>query len=161
MTNRIKLLVVDNEVRFLNTLTKRLSPRDFDVTAASSGQETLELAGGQDFDLVLLDLETPGTGAAETLRVIEQRHPLTEVVILTRKGSVESVVEGARSGSYIHLRKPAETTELLRVLKDAYLRRMQRKLSLSEEKLLEIIDPSANESPLFVIRKLKELDASR
>jgi DNA-binding NtrC family response regulator len=161
MNNQIKLLVVDDEVRFLNTLTKRLSLRDFDVTTASSGQEALELAQFQDFDLVLLDLRMPGMSGEEVLRLFKEQHPLTEVVILTGHGSVESAVECKQAGSYMYLQKPAETTELLRMLKEAYQKRLQRKLALSEEKLLQLTDISLSESPLSILRKLKELDTSR
>jgi DNA-binding NtrC family response regulator len=157
MANRIKLLVVDDEVRFLNTLTRRLSLRDFDVTTATSGREALDLADGQNFDLVLLNLKS----GEEALNVLKERYPLTEVVILSGHGSIESAVERTPTGSYIYLQKPVETTELLRVLKDAYQRRLQRKMALSEQKLLELSDISLGESPLSILRKLKVLDGSR
>jgi DNA-binding NtrC family response regulator len=155
MSNRIKLLAVDDEFRCLNTLTRRLSPRDFDVTPASSGRQALRLARKQDFDLVLLDLRMPGMSGAEVLDALKVRYPLTEVVMLVEPDDVD-----AAPIPCAYLAKPAETTELLRVVKEAYQRRLQRKLAISEEDLRELTRTSQSESPLSVLRKLKELDVS-
>lgn len=160
MTNRIALLVVDDEIRFLNTLTRRLSLRDFDVTAATSGEEALALACRKEFDLVLLDLTMPGIGGEQVLKELKQTQPQTEVIILTGHGSIASAVECTRAGAYTYLQKPAETAELLRALKDAFQRRMQRRLAISEEKLHQLTKISLSESPLSILRKLKELEVS-
>jgi DNA-binding NtrC family response regulator len=160
MTNRIKLLLVDDEFRCLNALTRRLTPRDFDVTPASSGRQALRLARLEDFDLVLLDLRMPGMSGEEVLRVLTERHPLTEVILLTELADIESAVSCARSGSCAYLLKPAETADLLRVIKEAFSRRVQRRLAISEKELHELTRISLGESPLSALRKIKELDAA-
>jgi len=60
MPDKIKLLIVDDEIKFLESIAKRLGLRDFDVTKATNGQQALEVAGRERFDLVLLDLKMPG-----------------------------------------------------------------------------------------------------
>ncbi len=158
MQGKIKLLVVDDEERFLQTLTRRLSMRDFEVTPASSGQQALALANAHPFDLALLDLKMPGMSGEALLVALKEHDPLIEVVILTGHGSVDSAVECTRSGSYKYLQKPAETEELMRVLKDAYQRRVQRRLEADEERMEELLQMVQGDSPLAILRRLRELD---
>ena len=75
MSKKIKLLVVDDEARFLKTLSDRLSLRDFDVTAASSGEQAMDEAGRQVFDVALVDLKMPGIGGDKLLEMLKEKHP--------------------------------------------------------------------------------------
>jgi DNA-binding NtrC family response regulator len=158
MTKKIKLLAVDDEERFLKTLSDRLILRGFDVTAATSGDEALRVATAQDFDLALVDLRMPGMGGARLLELLKERHPFIEVVILTGHGSIDSAVECTRLGSYGYLQKPCETEELLEVLKEAYLRRVKRRLELDAQKIERMLARATGESPLGVLRRLQEID---
>ena len=63
--------------------------------------------------------------------------------------------------SYCYLQKPCETEELLTVLREAYTRRVQRRLELDAARMEELLSAAVNESPLAVLRRLKQLDASR
>lgn len=161
MAEKIKLLIVDDEVRFLETLSKRLSIRDFDVTPVSSGVEAIKLAREKYFDLALLDLKMPGMTGEQVLEVIKAENPDIEVVILTGHGSIDSAVQCTQAGSYSYLQKPCETDELLSVLRDAYSKRVQRRLELDTAKMEEMLSAAVNESPLAVLRRLKELDDTK
>ena len=119
MSKKIKLLVVDDEARFLKTLSDRLSLRDFDVTAVTSGEQALEEVERQIFDVALVDLKMPGISGDRLLEMLKQKHPLLEVVILTGHGSVDSAVKCTQKGSYGYLQKPCETEDLLEVLRGA------------------------------------------
>jgi DNA-binding NtrC family response regulator len=156
--NKIRLLIVDDEVRFLQTLSQRLTMRDFDVTPVSSGNEAVELARRQEFDLALVDLKMPGMTGEQVLRTFRREHPLMEVVILTGHGSVDSAVECLKEGSYNYLQKPCETDELMEVLKEAYKTRVQRKLRIDSEKMGEIMSMADGGSALAILRRLKEID---
>lgn len=158
MEEKIKLLVVDDEERFLRTLTQRLSLRDFDVTPVTSGQEAVNLAREQEFDLALVDLKMPGMTGEQVLESLKQEHPLMEVIILTGHGSIDSAVHCTQVGSYCYLQKPCETDELLEVLKNAYRRRLERKLEHDQERLGELARIAVGESPLRILARLKELD---
>lgn len=158
---KIKLLVVDDEVRFLNTLTQRLSLRDFDVTPVTSGQEAVERAGEEEFDLALVDLKMPGMTGEVVLERLKERHPFIEVVILTGHGSIDSAVHCTQAGSYSYLQKPCETDELLEVLKEAYRKRMERLLEHDQEKMRELQRIATGESPLAILKRLKDLDTKR
>lgn len=161
MTSKIKILVVDDEKRFLDTLTKRLSMRDFDVTPASNGTEALQAAENMAFDLALVDLKMPGMSGEDVLQELKKKYPLIEVVILTGHGSIDSAVECTKLGSYTYLQKPCETEELLQVLKNAYHKRIQQKLALSEEKVDQLLNAATNESPLGILRRLRELEMNK
>jgi len=159
--SKIRLLVVDDEERFLKTLTQRLSLRDFDVTPVTSGQEAIARAGELEFDLALVDLKMPGISGEEVLEQLKRDHPLMEVVILTGHGSIDSAVHCTQAGSYSYLQKPCETEELLEVLKEAYRRRLERILAHDQAKMEELQRLAVGESPMAILKRLKELDQRR
>lgn len=154
----IKLLIVDDEERFLKTLTDRLSMRDFDVTPVNNGKAALEAARNRAFDLALVDLKMPGMSGEDVLELLKKKDPYIEVVILTGHGSIDSAVLCTKMGSFSYLQKPCDTEELLTVLKDAYQKRIQNKMKLSEEKIKSLLSGAMSESPLGILRRLKELE---
>ncbi|MDI6775788.1 MAG: response regulator [Syntrophales bacterium] len=158
MPDKIKLLVVDDEKQFLETISKRLSMRDFDVTPVSSGEEAIEAARKQEFETALVDLKMPGMGGEEVLEILKREHRFMEVVILTGYGSIDSAIKCTKAGVYGYLEKPCELETLLSVLREAYQRRVQNKLKFKDEKLKEIVSEVAPGSPLEILRKLKEMD---
>lgn len=158
MAGKIKLLIVDDEERFLKTLAQRLSMRDFDVTAASDGELALEAAAKERFELALVDLKMPGISGERVLKLLKEKDPFIEVIILTGHGSVESAVECTRLGCFGYLQKPCETNELIQVLKNAYQARVQKKMKLDEERLEGILGAAGGESPLAILRRLRELE---
>lgn len=158
MAGKIKLLIVDDEERFLKTLTQRLSLRDFDVTPVNNGQEAVEIAKDQTFDLALVDLKMPGLSGEVVLELLKKNDPHIEVVILTGHGSVDTAVHCTKLGSFSYLQKPCDTDELLGVLKDAYQKRVQQKLKLSEERMETLYRLSTGDSPLGILRRLRELE---
>ena len=93
MPDKIKLLIVDDEVKFLDSISRRLGMRDFEVTKASNGEEALEAARRANFDLALLDLKMPGINGQQVLEILKREHKYLEVIILTGHGSVDSAVE--------------------------------------------------------------------
>ncbi len=161
MPDKIKLMIVDDEERFLQTLSQRLRLRNFDVSPFNNGQDALNAAHGEDFDLALIDLKMPGMTGEQLLELLKKEHPLTEVVILTGHGSIASAVQCTQVGSYNYLQKPCETEELLEVLASAYQRHVQRKLRIDQEKMKSMLDLSLGESPLGILRKLKEIKESK
>ncbi len=157
MAERIRILIVDDEVRFLQTLAQRLSLRDFDVTPFSDGRDAVEAARQQTFDIALLDLKMPGMAGEQVLAALKAEHPEMEIVILTGHGSIDSAVDATRSGAYRYLQKPCETDTLMNVLRDAYQHRVQRKLEVSEERMNSLLGSAVGESALSILRRLKEI----
>jgi DNA-binding NtrC family response regulator len=155
---RIKLLIVDDEAEFLAALGERLEMRDFDVRPATSGLQALEYCRREKFDLALVDLKMPGMDGKELLTRLKAEHRFLEVIILTGHGSLGSAVECAKLGAYCYLPKPYQLEELLQVLKDAYGERMRKKFQADEERIRELMEIAQGESPLGILRRMRELD---
>jgi DNA-binding NtrC family response regulator len=157
----IKLLVVDDETRFLQAIATRLSKRGFDVRTAENGEDAIKLARTGKFDLALLDLRMPGMDGGEVMRVLKDEHDFLEAIILTGHGSLESAVELTKLGAYSYLPKPYELDKLIDILKEAYQARLKKKFEHDQAKLDTIVNMAKGESPLGILRKLRELDDSR
>jgi DNA-binding NtrC family response regulator len=157
----MKLLIVDDETRFLEAIGKRLTRRGFDVRAASNGPDAIELARKEKFDVALLDLKMPGMEGGEVLKALKAEHRFLEVIILTGHGSLESAVELTKLGAFSYLPKPYELDRLIEVLKDAYQERLRRKFEADEARTRKIVAMATGESPLGILRKLRELDDER
>ncbi|MGE4537763.1 MAG: response regulator [Desulfovibrio sp.] len=119
----LRVLAVDDEADFIETLVKRFTYRQIPVTAASSGAQALELMESQDFDVVILDMRMPGMDGMTVLREIKKRHPLVEVIILTGHASVEAGMEGMSLGAYDYVLKPVDFGELLGKARKAHERK--------------------------------------
>ena len=157
MPNKIKLLFVDDEERFLRTLTKRLNLRDFDVTATQNAEEALSAMDVEKFDLAIVDLKMPGMNGQQLLSTMKKRQPDIEIIILTGHGSIESAQACTREGSFCYLQKPCETKELLGVLKAAYMEAIRKKTELNALEMAEILTAANEGSSLAILRKLKAL----
>jgi len=114
------VLIVDDEVDFLETLTKRLNKRQVDASGAISGEEALELLKEKTFDVVILDIKMPGgMDGIEALTEIKKIQPLAEVILLTGHASVETSIEGMRLGAFDYLLKPIKLDDLLKKIAQA------------------------------------------
>jgi DNA-binding response OmpR family regulator len=121
---KFKVLIVDDEPDFLETIIKRLQARNIDVTGAESGMQALELIGDRDFDVVILDVKMPGLDGIDTLREIKKKKPLLEVIMLTGHASVESGIQGMQLGAFDYVMKPVALDELLEKMRQAYERKL-------------------------------------
>ena len=109
----IRILLVDDEIDFAETMVKRFRIRKMPIETAGSGAEALKLVDEQDFDVVILDVRMPGMGGMEVLRQIRAKRPLTEVIMLTGHASLDAGMQGMSLGAYDYVLKPADFDELL------------------------------------------------
>jgi two-component system NtrC family response regulator len=158
MAQKIKLLIVDDEIKFLDSIAKRLELRDFDVTKATNGQEALDIARAKRFDIALLDLKMPGLDGRQVLEILKKEHKFLEVIILTGHGSIDSAVECTRLGAFDYLPKPYELEKLLEKLQKAYEARLNMKFQADAERLQKIGELATGSSALTILRELKKLD---
>jgi DNA-binding NtrC family response regulator len=110
------VLLVDDEVPFVETMAKRLAKRDLMVDKAFSGKEALEKLnadGPSRTDVVILDVKMPGMDGLETLAAIKSAHPNLEVIMLTGHATVENAIEGMKGGAFDYLMKPCEIDLLM------------------------------------------------
>ena len=158
MSNKIKLLIVDDEVAFLESMAKRLEIRDFEVQTASCGSEAIELAHKEHFDLALLDLKMPGMDGKKVLEILKKDDPFIEAIILTGHGSVDSAVDCTKLGAFGYLPKPYELDKLLDTLQRAYRARMEKKFQADQVLLKRITDLATGAGALTVLRELKKIN---
>jgi len=128
--DKFKVLVVDDEHDFLETIVKRLQRRKIDAVGVDSGTEALRILEGQHFDVVILDVRMPGLDGIETLREMKRKRPLLEVILLTGHASVESGMQGMQLGAFDYVMKPADIEDLLEKVRQAYERSL-----IHEEKI--------------------------
>ncbi len=122
-TDPPRVLLVDDETDFLESLGQRLRLRGLPTLTAVSGPEALEILDRQQVDVVVLDVRMPGMDGIETLRRIKESHPRVEVVMLTGHADLETSLEGMRFGFFDYLTKPVQLPLLLEKIDDAFRRR--------------------------------------
>ncbi len=121
---KFKLMIVDDERDFLETIVKRLKARNIDVNGVESGYQALDNLAGLNPDVIILDVKMPGMDGIETLREIKKKSPLTEVIMLTGHASVESGIQGMQLGAFDYVMKPVALDELLEKVRQAYERKL-------------------------------------
>ena len=134
------VMLVDDEIPFVETMTKRLAKRDLNVIAAFSGQEALEILDKhRDVDVVILDVKMPGMDGIETLRKIKSAYPLIEVVMLTAHATVESAIEGMKFGAFDYLMKPCDMDQLIGKVNEATRNKQGHEEKIREAHVKEIL----------------------
>jgi DNA-binding NtrC family response regulator len=159
--NTIKILLVDDEVKFLQAVSERLSIKGFDVTTASNGEAAIEAANKGGFDVAVLDLQMPGTDGAQVLKILKQTHKFIEIIMLTGHATVDSAVECTKLGAFKYLEKPYAFDKLVDALKEAYQARMQKKFENNQKRMDAIQKLAMNQSPYGLLKALARLDDDR
>ncbi|MBU0986876.1 MAG: response regulator, partial [Proteobacteria bacterium] len=116
----IRLLLVDDEADFRQAIARRLAKRGLVPEQAQSGQECLTVLAKKSMDVVVLDVKMPGMDGIETLGHIKNKHPKTEVILLTGQATTQDGVEGIKAGAFDYLTKPIELDHLLSKIKQAH-----------------------------------------
>ncbi|MCU0232589.1 MAG: response regulator [Thermoanaerobaculales bacterium] len=109
----IRLLLVDDEVGYLEVLGKRLAKRDFQVTTARSGTQAIRCLRDHDFDVAVVDLKMEDMDGIELLKVLKQMLPELQVIMLTGHGSERAARDGLALGAFDYLLKPIDLEILL------------------------------------------------
>lgn len=116
---KIKLLLVDDEKKFVEVLSKRLAKRNFDVTKAFSGEEGIQALRKVDFDVAILDLKMEDMDGLEVLKVFKKMYSKMAVIILTGHESDQMFQEGMKYGAFAYLSKPCTFAELVDTIRRA------------------------------------------
>lgn len=124
-TDRIKLLLVDDEQAYVRTLEKRLTKRNFHVGVAFSGTQGIQAARKEDFDVAVLDLKMDDMDGIKVLKIFKTMVPSMEVIMLTGHGSETAAREGVEFGAFDYLVKPCELEDLIEKIKEAARKRKE------------------------------------
>jgi two-component system, NtrC family, response regulator HydG len=133
-----KLLVVDDQRNMRTTLAMMLRGHSFEVDEAADGSQGRDLGSTGAYDVVITDLRMGETDGIDVLRAIKQAQPMTEVIVMTAYGTIESAVEAMRLGAYDYIQKPFGEQELIvKVQKAVESRRLQGQVQLFAQEFKE------------------------
>ena len=121
-----RVLIVDDEERFRNTLRKLLAVSGVTATAVGSGEEGLQELNQEAYDVILLDVKMPEMSGIEALAKIKKVAPGIEVIMLTGHACVDVAVEIMKLGGYEYLLKPCPLDDLMLKIDAAYERKLAR-----------------------------------
>jgi len=156
--NKIKLLMVDDEIKFLESISKRLVLKNFDVTTASNGKEAIASAEKGLFDVAVVDFQMPGMDGTQVLKALKDKHKYLEIIMLTGHATVDSAVECTKLGAFKYLEKPYAFEKLVEAITEAYQARLKKKFEHNQKRIEEIQKLSISSSPLGMLRALARLD---
>ena len=122
---KMRILLVDDEERFLATTQKLLAKKGIDALTASGGAQALDILNSRNVHVVILDVKMPGMDGNETLKEIKTRFPMVEVIMLTGHATVESAIDGLKSGATDYLMKPTGIDELIGKATEAFEKRQR------------------------------------
>jgi DNA-binding NtrC family response regulator len=148
MEMKPRILIVDDEKDFTESLAERLALRDYDVSTSFSGEEALEKLKAYNLDVVILDVQMPGLDGIETLREIKRIKPLTEVIMLTAHATVETAIKGMQLGALDYLLKPCDNEELVSKIERGYERKADQEERIRAAKVADIMS-----SPRSVLKE--------
>ncbi len=138
---KIKLLLVDDEKPFLDTITKRLEKREMSVAAVYGGKAALaELEKNKAFEVVVLDVKMPEMDGIQTLIEIKKSFPLVEVIMLTGHATIETAIDGMKLGAFDYLMKPCDIDVLVSKVNDAASKKRIHEEKITEARIREITE---------------------
>jgi DNA-binding NtrC family response regulator len=133
-----RILVVDDDVEFARMVERLLASEGYRAAHAGTSRAALDALSRRPFDILLTDLKMPEGSGMELLRVVRERHPAIEVVIMTGYGTIESTVEAMKLGAADFIPKPFENEELLLHLEQvAKVRSLEREVARLKGELNE------------------------
>jgi DNA-binding NtrC family response regulator len=117
------ILLVDDEVVFTTNMSRLLTSRGYQVTSVKNGEEAIAALKQKPFDVMVLDLKMPVMDGITTLQQMKALNLLTEVLILTGHGSMDTAFKAIEMGAYDYVTKPCEIAELVSKIEAAHARK--------------------------------------
>ncbi len=122
--DKIKVLIVDDEVEFASALAERLELRGYLLDTAHNGTDALAGVGTTFFpDVILLDLKMPDISGFDVLVKVKEKYPSIEVIMLTGHGASSEGIDSMKRGAFAFIMKPVSLGELTKKIQEAYEKR--------------------------------------
>jgi PAS domain S-box-containing protein len=150
MSDQIKILSVDDEIRMTDSLKALLGSKGYHVFTANSGKKAKDILAMHRFDLALLDIMMPDMNGLELMDYISDISPDTIIIFITGHATVDTAIKALKKGAYDYVRKPFEYEELLKTIQNAINQKILKgekekiseKLVLSEERYRYLVQNS-------------------
>ena len=136
--SEIRVLLIDDEETLIEYLSKRLLREGFTVKAAFSGEEAVNAASSDSFDVAVVDLKMPGMDGVETQKALKKVQPFLQCIVLTGHGSVDTALESGQQDAYRYLLKPVDYEELIGAISSAYDKKVEMQTVKFREQVEEI-----------------------
>ena len=137
------VLLIDDEEQFLEVLGERLETRGLKVNTVTSGEDALTLIDDKNYDAIILDLAMPGIDGIETLKLLKEKNPDLEIIMLTGHATVQKGIEAMKLGAEDFLEKPVELSVLLERISEAKNKRILILEKKSQDAIKKIITTRA------------------
>jgi len=134
----IKVLLVDDEETLLEYLSKRLLREGFTIKATFSGEEAVQVATDENFDVAVVDLKMPGIDGVETQKRLKQIQPFLQCIVLTGHGSVDTALESGHHDAFKYCLKPIDYESLVETIREANEKKIELLNAKFREKVEEI-----------------------
>lgn len=153
MTEKIRVLVVDDEQVVREGCRRVLTGKGYDIVAAENGKEALDILAEQEIDIMLLDLKMPIMGGEEVLEETRDAYPDIPAIVITGHGTVDTAVECMKKGAYDFITKPFQIDQfLITIERAADKRRLELKAKQFEaENIRNLYDLNLEKSRLKTI----------
>jgi len=137
------VLIIDDESEFIDTLGQRMTNRGMKVTATTSAREGIEKIDRTNFDVVVLDLQMPELDGLDTLKILKEKKPELQVILLTGHATVEKGIEAMKLGAMDLLEKPADISVLAEKIHKAQAKKMILVEKKTEDRIKSIMETKA------------------
>ena len=134
-----KVLLVDDEEDFLEVLSERMKSRGIEVSTANSATEAIRIAEKESFDAIIVDLMMPEMDGLEALKLIKEKKPESQVILLTGHATVDKGIEAMKLGAMDFLEKPADLSQLTEKIQKAHAKKMIIVEKRIEEKVKKVM----------------------
>jgi DNA-binding response OmpR family regulator len=149
----MKVLLAEDEKKVSHFIRKALREAGYEVETAYEGNQAMDQAGKEAFDVIVLDIMMPGKDGLAVLRWLREEKNATPVMLLTARGEVSQRVEGLESGADDYLAKPFAMRELV-----ARVNALSRRSSGDRATILRVADLSMNLLTREVVRAGQKID---
>lgn len=119
-----KVLLIDDEVEFLDALSERMTLRGMNVSTAETAENAVAAIDSSEYDAIVLDLQMPDMNGIEMLKVIKKSHPDMQVILLTGQATLEAGIQAMKLGAMDFMEKPADIDTLTEKIKKAQAKKM-------------------------------------
>ncbi len=148
------ILIVDDEVSILKSLSGILSDEGFETMTVSNGYEALKTLESESPDLVLLDIWMPGIDGIDTLKEIKKNFPTTPVIMITGHGTIETAVNATKIGAFDFIEKPLSIDKVIVGINNALnFRRLEEENRFLRKKTIEKNSITGNCQTIQELRK--------
>ncbi|MBA3028692.1 MAG: response regulator [Proteobacteria bacterium] len=138
-----KVLLIDDELEFIETLGERMKSRGMEVSSTVSPKEGLDIVENESFDAIILDLKMPEMDGMEVLKRLKNKNPDIQVILLTGNATVQKGIEAMKLGAMDLIEKPVDIAALTEKIKKAQARKMILVEKKTQEKIEKIINSKA------------------